>query len=168
MRVEFTGQMDGKYLRDGEMVTEGWEDTRAAVDVLFDRSSEEQWTHAHMRLSGTETSMSVVVDPTSRAAILLWHAGYVSLNPTPLADAPLMPVDGDDEPLSYWLRNSYIPRPVAETGIREYLETGERPTSVQWQDWAYEVYTMPSSVDNDPDLAPLYHLITTTPPDPQD
>jgi Immunity protein Imm1 len=159
MIVQFTGHIETKYYERDELVTNGRTETQEVIDRLFADQEPGWWTSAYLRLLGADTTVFVVVDPTTKNASLGWHIDYQTLNPTPFADdAPLLCKDGDD-PLNYWMRNSYISRTDAEQAIWQYLNTGEQPTFVQWQEWGYEVRRMPDWLPQDPELAHHYHLI---------
>jgi hypothetical protein len=159
VRIEVTGDVGETYCRDGELVADSIDAAHPVIQRLFEASTSDFWTHAWIRHHGCTDSLMVVVDPISKYAVLAWNNTLHTKGA--YADAPLLPVDGDDEPLTYWMRNSYLPRGDAETAIIQFVTTGHQPTCVPWQAWGYEVHALPGWTRNSPESIQHFHLIET-------
>ena len=118
------------------------------------------WTHATLGRVGAVDGVVVVVAPITGYVALSWTGNASrSLNPQPFDDAPLLPNDGDDDPLLFWPRSAYLPAAEAKKALAEHIVTGAQPTSVQWQPWGWEVRALPDWLE--PDMAEFgaFHLI---------
>lgn len=122
------------------------EELELVLNDLF-RVRKGPW-HGYMLFSevvGAQRNMlRIAVDDETGYSALEWSgpvtdAGRHSLNPEPFTDAPVLPSDLDDETF-YWMRNAFVSAEDAEQAIREYVQTGQRPTVISWQEqcWAMD------------------------------
>jgi hypothetical protein len=118
------------------------------------------WTHAILGHVDAKDAVQIVVAPQSGYIALSWTGtAERSLNPHPFVDAPLLPDSGDDEPLIYWPRSSFIPAVEARKALAEHIATGVQPTCVQWQPWGWEVRERPIWLEPDMPEYGAFHLI---------
>ncbi|GAA3848056.1 hypothetical protein GCM10022243_12690 [Saccharothrix violaceirubra] len=147
--MEFLEHIAGRYYGLGEWVASTPEEVRTAVEAMFARQGDRVRTKAAIGRVGESTGLGVLVDPATGYVALHWCLEEHSLNPEPFPDAPLIPDDGDDDPLHFWMRDAYVSEVVARRAIGEYLATGGRPTSVGWQPWGWEVHELPEWLDDE-------------------
>jgi Immunity protein Imm1 len=162
VQVEFRGRIAGKYRASGTPIDSTDTDalTAAITELYVPPPVVGRWTDADVHAAGANHVLMVVVQPDTGRTVLNWGGTAHTYNDAPFEDAPLLPVDGDDDPLNYWMRNSYIPAGDAQRAIAEYAQTGERPACVHWQDFGFEVHRLPHWLESEPDAVPHYHLIT--------
>lgn len=118
------------------------------------------WTHATLGRVGAVDGVVVVVAPITGYVALSWTGNASrSLNPQPFDDAPLLPNNGDDDPLLYWPRSAYLPADLAKHALAEHLATGAQPTGVLWQPFSWEVRSLPDWLEPDMEEFAAFHLI---------
>ncbi|MBB4968766.1 Imm1 family immunity protein [Saccharothrix violaceirubra] len=161
-QVQVSEYVAGRYHRPGDWVVDTPEGVRAAVDALFERHGDKVTTRAIVERLGEDALLGVLVDPVTGYVALHWCFGEHSLNPEPFADAPLVPEDGDNDPLNFWMRDTYVAEADARRAIEEFVATGNRPTAVRWQPWGWEAYELPDWYDDEgrDETGGRYHLIT--------
>ncbi|GAA2666066.1 MULTISPECIES: Imm1 family immunity protein [Actinosynnema] len=150
-KVEFCGSIEGDHYRSGEWVVESAEEITDALDRVF-APRWPHWTHCQLHLLGSTDGFEIFVYPEKGYTSLQWAGTHSSKNPNPFPDAPLVAEEYDNDPLMHWMRDSYITREDARAAILEYVETGERPTCVEWQPDGREAYELPEPIEGHPDL----------------
>lgn len=159
MQINFIGHVKGEYQGRGKLVAATVEQAKEVIARLLTVSDAEPDTQVVVSRSDGVDGIEVVVDPKTRYVTLSWNGSLQSKNPTPFADAPLIAHNYDDDPLLHMARNSYVSPETAKNALHQYVETGEKPTAVEWEPQLFEVYEYPYWAAGDPEAAKHFTLI---------
>ena len=161
--IQVTGRVGQRYVRPGERLLR---DPSAAevAELLTELTTPYEdprwWTHATLGHIDGVDGVEFVVAPDTGYVTLSWTGnGERSLNPDPFADAPLLPVSGDDDPMLYWPRSAYVSHVDAKEALAEHVVTGRQPTCVAWQPWGWEVRALPDWLKPEMPEYAGFHLI---------
>jgi hypothetical protein len=161
--IAFEGHIAGKHYNTSELVASTESEIQEVVNLLF--TTQPEWkSNGLMIRTGSDNALGVILDPFTHYVVLEWSSGEQSFNPHPFVDANLIGVDYDNDPLNYYKRDAYISEVDARAAVWEYINTGQRPATIQWQPFGYEVYELPSWLEDLPELRERYFLIS--PEDP--
>jgi Immunity protein Imm1 len=162
--IEVLGRVRREYFCPGEWVLHQPNpvEVAALLDELCAPSGDERfWNNPVVSHVDATDGVEFVVAPLTGYVALYWtQTAQRSLNPHPFPDAPLLPSSGDDDPMLYWPRSSYLHPADAKKALVEHLVTGRQPTCVAWQPWGWEVHEFPLWLNEDMPEYPYFHLIT--------
>lgn len=163
MDIQVTGRVGQRYVRPGERLLRqpsAAELAELLTELTTPYEDPRWWTHATLGHVDGNDGVEFVVAPGTGYVTLSWTGtGERSLNAAPFADAPLLPVSGDDDPLLYWPRTAYLPTAEAKRALAEHVATGVQPTGVRWQPWGFEVRQLPDWLTPDMPEYSGFHLI---------
>ncbi len=163
MDIDVLGHVGRHYVRRGERVLRDpgpVEVDELLAELCAPYQDPRSLTHANLGRVGAKDGVEFLVAPETGYVALYWTGtAERSLNPTPFADAALVPDSGDDDPLIYWPRSAFIAPEDAKKALAEHIVTGVKPTSVQWQPWSWEVRELPHWLEPDTPEYSAFHLI---------
>lgn len=164
MDIQVLGHVGKRYFHRGEWVLKDSSPAQAA-DLLTELCTPFEdarwWNQPLIGHVGAGDGVEFVVAPGTGYVALYWTGtAERSLNPQPFADAPLLPDDGDDDPLLYWPRSSFLHPADAKRALAEHIATGQQPRSVQWQPWGWEVRQLPLWLKPEMPEYGAFHLIS--------